>query len=161
MSIRAEESSQSVAVKKLAQELGAATMKGDNAKVIDYTYDTLVKAMGGREKAIEAVEAVMKQMKAQGITIKVFHAGDPGEFLTEGGNTFVVVPTRVEAVFSKGKVISKSYVLGISSDEGKTWKFADGSGIIKQKELREKLLPKLPAKLKLPEREKPEIIPNN
>jgi hypothetical protein len=55
----------------------------------------------------------------------------------------------------KGKFIVKSYLLGISSDNGKTWKFVDGAG------LDDKItggLPKLPAKLKLPEKQKPEQI---
>jgi hypothetical protein len=150
-----------VAVKKLAQELGAATLQGDFAKVIDHTYPTLVKQLGGREKAIETTEAMVKQMKAQGFTIKGYTIGEPGEFLTEGNNTFVVIPTKLEMVFARGKIIGKSYLLGISPDQGKTWKFADGAGIIKDKDLFSKLLPKLPTNLKLPEQEKPEIIKNN
>jgi len=158
LGVGAEETPRSGAVKKLAQELGASTLKGDFGKVIDHTYPTLVKEIGGREKAIQATEALMKQMNAKGITIKAYTVGDPGEFLTEGGNTFVVIPTSMEMAFPGGKVKAKSYLLGISSDEGKTWKFADGAGIMKHKDALEKLLPKLPVKLKLPEQDKPEII---
>jgi hypothetical protein len=154
---RADEVPRSAAVKKLAQELGDATLKGDCAKVIDHTYDTLIKEMGGREKAIELVELKKKEWKARGITIKAFTVAEPGELLTEGAYTFVVIPTSTEVTVPGARAILKSYLLGISSDEGKTWKFADGAGIA-EKERRNKLLPKLPANLKLPEPEKPEVV---
>src|SRR5436190_20801558 len=48
LSVWADETPRSVAVKKLSQELGAGTLKGDYAMVIDHTYDTLVKQVGGR-----------------------------------------------------------------------------------------------------------------
>ena len=59
-----------------------------------------------------------------------------------------------------GKAVSKSYLLGISSDGGKTWKFADGAGLDK-KESRDKTLPKLPAELQLPMIEPPAITKDN
>ena len=155
---RADEAPSAAAVKKLAQEMGVATLKGDYAKLIDQTYPTLVEQLGGREKAIETVTTLMKQMKDQGFILQSYDIGEPGMFLSEGGNTFVVLPARLEMTIPGGKMISKSFLLGISADKGKTWKFADGAGIIKQKEQREKLLPKLPADLKFPEQEKPEII---
>jgi hypothetical protein len=95
-------------------------------------------------------------LKAQGIAFKSYNVGDPGEFMSEGNNTFVIVPTVLELTFTGGKAIGKSYLLGISSDEGKTWKFGDGAGLAK-KESRDRILPKLPAKLKLPAIEQPEI----
>ena len=140
------------------QELGAATLAGDYAKIIDYTNESIVKLLGGRAKAIESTEAVMKLMKAGGFTIKAYNVGEPGKFYTEGDNTFVVIPSSLELTFPGGRVIGKSYLLGISPDGGKTWKFSDGAGITKYKGMLDKVLPKLPADLKLPEAEKPEVI---
>jgi hypothetical protein len=155
--VSAGETSRSL-VKKLAQDMGVATMKGEYAKVIDQTYAPLVAQLGGRDKAVAGVETLMKQMKEKGFILKNFNVGDAGEILSEGGNSFVVLPTRVEMSVPNGKIIAKSFLLGISADQGKTWKFADGSGIIQQKEQREKLLPKLPADLKIPEPEQPQVI---
>lgn len=154
------ESPESAAVKKLCEELGVATIKGDYAKVIDHTYDRVVKLMGGREKAIATIEAGMKQLKDKGFTLKAYNVGEPGEFLTESGNTFVVVPTRLELLFPGGMVIAKSYLLGISPDKGVTWKFADEAGI-KDKKARDKILPKLPANLELPTPGVPKVIQDN
>ena len=149
--------SKAAGVKKLAQELGDATIKGDYGQLVDHTYDGVVKLLGGREKAIKTIEAAMGTLKGQGITIKSYTVGEPGPFLAEGDNTFVVVPSKLEMSIPGGKALAKSYLLGISSDEGKTWKFVDGAGM-SNKEFREKGIPKLPAKLTLPENEKPEII---
>ena len=51
----------------------------------------------------------------------------PGDFYTEGDNTFVIVPETVEIQLPKDKMEVKSYLLGISADDGKTWKFLDGA----------------------------------
>jgi hypothetical protein len=143
-------------VKKLAEGIGEATIKGDYAKVIDSTHDNVVKSLGGRAEAIKTTESAMKTLMSRGITIKSYTVGQPGEFLTEGDNTFVVIPTSVEMTIPKGKVVGKSYLLGISPDAGKTWKFAEGAALDTQ--AGRDLLPKFPAKLKLPEKQNPQII---
>ena len=136
-----------------------ATIAGDYAKVIDHTYPTAVKELGGRKKAIEFMESSMKQFKDKGISITKYEVSEPVDFHTEGDNTFVVVPATLEMKVPAGKIRGKTYLLGISSDKGKSWKFLDGTGL-HDKEFRDKVLPKMPAKLKLPERGKPEIIKN-
>lgn len=145
------------AVKKLAQQMGKSTMAGDYAMVIDHTYDPVVKLLGGRDKAIETTKKIMDTMKAQGFVIKSYVVGEPGPFHSSGGNTFVVLPVKMEMNAPNGKILAKSYTLGISTDQGKTWKFVEGAGL-KNEEMRRKVLPKLPAKLKLPEYEKPMLI---
>ena len=154
---RAQETPQNV-VRKLAEEIGKATIAGDFAKVIDQTYPTAIEQIGGREKAIEITTNSMKQMKAQGISVEKFEAGEPSKPSTASSNTFVVVPTVVEMKLPVGRVRVKSFMLGISTDGQKTWKFLDGAGLQK-KDFRGKMLPKLPADLKLPEISKPEFVP--
>lgn len=151
--VRAAEPS-AAAVKKLAQELGEATLKQDYAKVIDLTCDGAVKQLGGREKAIQFTQKQMALASTLGIVLKDFKVGEPGEFYREGGNTFVVVPTTAKLANGSNIIHEESYMLGISPDGGKTWKFVGGKGLAK-KEQREKILPKLPADLKLPEQGKP------
>lgn len=51
--------------------------------------------------------------------------------------------------------VAKSYLLAISSDQGKTWTFMDGGNLVDPK-MREKLVPNFPEKLKLPVIEKPQ-----
>jgi hypothetical protein len=155
---RAQDNTPPALVKQKAQEVGQAIIKGDYAKIADLTYPKVVEAMGGREKMIAFTEAAMKQIKDQGFTVRAFTISEPTPFLTEGPNTFTVLPTAIEMTNTKGKIVGKSYLLGISPDGGKSWKFADGSGL-ESEEMR-KLLPKLPAKLTLPAKQKPEFTPN-
>ena len=157
LSLTAQEPLKKEEIKKQAQGLGDATIKGDYAKVIDATHDGIVKLMGGRDKAIKAIETGMKGVADKGFTITKFTVGDAGESFTEGANTFVILPTAMEMKTPGGKIASKSYLLGISPDGGKTWKFADGAGL-GNKDLRDRALPKLPEKLKLPDPQPPEAV---
>lgn len=153
--VQTEDATQGAAVKKLAEQMADATVKGDYGKVIDSTYETIVKQLGGREKAIETTKKLMDGVKSQGVTIKSFTVKDAGKFYMEGKNTFVVLPTALVLTTPQAKVEAKSYLLGISGDKGKTWKFVDGTGI--DKNINDKLLPTLPSDLKLPAKEQPKI----
>src|ERR1700722_15964819 len=115
-------------VKNQAQEMADATIAGDYAKLIDHTYPPAVEAQGGRKEAVQSAEATMKLMNDKGFTITKYEVGEPGNFYSEGGNTFVVIPSTMEMKFPAGKAIQKPYLLGISSDAGKTWSFIDCSG---------------------------------
>jgi len=99
----------------------------------------------------------MKSMKAV-VSDPVYNVAAPAPFQKEGAKLFAVVPTTLEmTIKNTGRVRSKGYLLGISEDHGKTWTFVDGSGL-KTKEAREKALPELHEKLKLPDWEAPQII---
>lgn len=145
-------------VKKLVEEIRDATLKGDYTRVVDSTYDSFVKELGGRKKAITTITSMMNQMKANGVTLKAYGVGEPGTFHVEGNNTFVVIPTTLKMTIPNGKMSTKSFLLGISPDKGKSWKFVDGAGFAQNKVKIIKMLPKMPAKLKIPEMEKPTII---
>lgn len=151
---RAEDEPKSAVVKTKAGEIVAAIKKEEYAKVVDLTYPKLVELVGGRERMLAELEASMKQLKQKGYSFKSIEVGEPGEILTEGKNTFAVVPTTTEMAAPEGKIVLESYLLGISSDGGKTWTFVDGNGI-SAAEKRDLILPKLPAKLELPARMRP------
>jgi hypothetical protein len=157
LAARADDASKSAVVKKKAGEIGTALKKEDYAKVVDLTYPKVVELTGGREKMIGALEAGMKQLKEKGFAFHSVEVGEPGEFLVEGKNTFVVVPTTTEMTAPRGKMVVKSYLLGISPDGGKAWTFIDGHGL-GTAEKRKLILPDLPEKLELPEPHEPEFI---
>ena len=143
--------------KKQADEMNQAVLKGDYGKLADMTYPALVDFMGGREKMIAATETIMKTLKAQGIEILSNKLAEPGEITKDDGKSYIVISSSMEMKAPMGKIRMKSYLLGVSADDGKTWKFLDGAGLA-NKELREKVLPNFPAKVKLPEPQQPEII---
>jgi hypothetical protein len=143
----AQESLKPAEIKKLVETLNEARVKGDAAKVIDLTYDGVVKSKGGREAAIQSLKLEMKadiNLPASKTTVS-----DPGPVLTEGANLFTVVPVTLEVKSAAGKLVVKSYVLGVSGDGGKTWKFADAT-VLGDPQARKTTLPKLPAKLDAP-----------
>ncbi len=145
------------AVKAMADKIAKATIDGDAETVIDSTYPTLVELLGGRKSAIDFTKKSLEQMRNEGFTFDRFEASPPKKFYTEGKNTFAVLPTKMEMSSRKETILGESYLLGISSDGGKTWKFLDGSGM-KDKALRKKILPKLPEKLVLPTLPKPKLV---
>lgn len=145
------------AVRKIAKGMSEAFLAEDWAKIVDHTYPALIKEYGGRKKAIETIGATVKALKEKGYVMTKHEIGELGDFHTEGENTFVIVPTTSETKAPVGTIRVQSFLLGVSPDRGKSWTFADGAGI-QAKEIREKLLPKLPETLKLPEKAKPEVI---
>lgn len=141
-----------------AEEICAATVKCDFARVADLTYPKVIAAMGGRDKMIAELSEGIARMKAQGFSPLSTKLGKASELFIEGENTFAVVPTENEMTAPGGKLVGKSYLLGISPDRGKTWRFIEGTGL-NDREARRDVLPPLPAKLELPQAGRPEFIP--
>lgn len=146
------------AAKKAAEEYAAAFVKGDVTAMFDHVHENAIKVAGGREKGEQFVKQTLKQGADAGIKAKSFAVDAPDDLLVEGDNTFAVLPTTAEATSPEGRQVFKSYLLGISADGGKTWKFVDGAWLLGSKKVAEAILPKLPAKLELPELKAPEIV---
>jgi len=145
-----QQDSQSAVVKRKAQEFSQALVKGEYGKVVELTYPKFVKESGGRDKVIASLEMERKRQKDDGLTLVSATVGKPGEFLTQGENTFVMVKTTHAFMHTAdGKVGGQTYLLGISSDQGETWRFIQGTQL-NNRDLRARVLPKLPPKLKLP-----------
>jgi hypothetical protein len=153
----AQEKPSSTLVKQKAVALGHAVIQGDFNTMAEMTYPSIVQALGGREKMIASTRQSLGKMNAQGYRFLSHSVGEPSAFTTEGKNTFTIIPTTVEISAPGGKLVGNSYLLGISPDAGKSWTFVDGTGITRN-ETREKLLPKLPASLKLPAPAKPKFV---
>lgn len=152
---RAQEPTAGAVATRLAREMADATLKGSFETVIDHTYPPVVRMLGGREAAIRTSADVFKRLAEQGMSITSYAVSEPTAVLAEGAHTFAVLPTKMEMKFKEGRILSKSYILGISADGGKSWTFIDGSGINSKTE---KILPKLPEKLVLPKKEDPQVI---
>ena len=144
-------------VKSIAEEMAEATIQGDFGRVVDYTYSPALKKAPPRKEMIKLIEDTFKRMKDNGFLLTKYEVGDPGRFHTQGDNTFVIIPATAEMKFSAGKIITNSYLLGISSDSGKSWKFVDGQGLADTNG-RDSVLPPMPATLTLPIVGKPKII---
>jgi hypothetical protein len=141
---------------ELAEQVKKSVMDGDYAKMADLTHPKIIEVMGGKDKMVAATKAVMDQMKAQQIEIKSYTIDKPGAPVVDDKAAYVILPTKMEMAAPKTKVVSESYLLGTSTDGGKTWTFVDGTGLA-QGPVRDAILPNLPKDLKLPDPKPPMV----
>jgi hypothetical protein len=132
-------------------------LAGNYTRSVDLTHPKLIQMMGGREKAIAifkgAVESIGAETGMEPISSK---AGTPLGFWNGGSDQFALVPVMESARFRGGKLTWKSYYVGISSDQGKTWTFVTGVGFQGEKAKRLKeWFPNWPSDLAIPVQEKP------
>jgi hypothetical protein len=115
--------SKSGLVKQKAGTLGKAMVTRNYAVVIDMTYPKIVEMMGGRETAID----ILKSVEKMGVAILGVRMGVPSDFQNGGADLYTVIPTEIEAKVPSGRMTGKFFMLGISSDQGKTWFFVEGA----------------------------------
>ena len=147
------------AIQKSAQALATATKKGDVATLLEGTYPKAVEMMGGKGAAEKAIRSAMDDFGKKGITFTKAECSEPKEIQKVDGKWYAVVPMVLEMQVPNGLATAPSYLLGISEDGGKVWKFIDGSGL-KNAKGREVMLPGIHEKLKLPTYQPPKFTPN-
>ncbi len=150
------EASQNSSLKEKAkgqvEEINRALINEDFAKILDLTHPRVAELAGGRDKMISMMESSLKEMKAQGVTFRSSKVYAPREPVKAGSHLYIVVPFLLEPKVPGGKLLRKSYVIGVSNDQGKSWVFVNGNSDVNKLK---RILPALPAQLKLPEKQKP------
>jgi hypothetical protein len=150
-------------IRKLAAENSAALTSGNYARLVDLTYPKVVGIIGGRDKMIETLRRGNEDMKAHGGAILGAEVSEPKEVVTAGDKQFAIVPMTVRVRVLEGTFRSKSFLIAISEDRGKTWTFIDGAGIIqepgKEREKLAQVVPDFPTQLSLPAGEPPVLEP--
>jgi hypothetical protein len=142
------------AMHKGAKRCIDATVKGDFATLADLTHPGVLERVGGRERMIELIEKGMKEMKAQGMT---FTKGttEPPEPLTKADDgLYGVIPTTIVLDTKEAVITLKSFLIGFSKDNGKTWVYIDGANgpdAVRQ------VFPEIPQSLTLPDKQKPKV----
>ena len=139
-------------VKEKVEALNKAVIKEEFGKVADLTHPRIVKMMGGREKMVVAMASGAKEMKSKGYTITAVTVANASEPVSAGSEVYAVVPFELEMTAPGGKLLQKSFVIGVSSDQGKSWVFVNGD--VDPKTVKQ-VLPNLPEELKRPEKQKP------
>jgi hypothetical protein len=152
----ADEKKDLAAAKDKAKEVCKLLLDRKYKEFVELTHPRVVKELGGPEKMVETLNATTKQLKELGYELEAVTPGDPTASAAAGDERYVVVPYSIKMKAPAGKMTIKSFLLAISADKGKTWTFADGAGL-RNDEMRKKMLPNLPASLKLPEVERPVI----
>ena len=131
-----------------AEESGRAFIEGDYGRLADYTYPKLVELIGGREKLIEVVRKGVDGMKAEGFLPLSSVPSAAVQVLRAGRQTYAIVPLKFKMRAPTQILVSDSFMIAISEDEGKNWKFLSGASVDEAK--LKVLLPDAAGKLKLP-----------
>lgn len=139
-------------VAKQAKEFLDAMMTGQFGRVVDATPPELITRWGGREKSIQQSASFMNELRLNGMTMKGFTVGALHSQFSDNMRRWLVFPVTLEAEHPKAFLKSLSYLLAVSEDGDKTWRFASVTDDIRQ------MLPSLPASLILPQSPPPQII---
>jgi hypothetical protein len=135
-------------MKEQAEELCRAVRDNDHAKVADHTHPKVVAQAGGRERMIQALELNAEQMKSRGSSIRSVEIGIPTGLVEQDGERVGIIPFTLELEAAGRRGSQGSFLVGVSSDGGRTWSFVDGSQAGSGKLKR--LFPNLPDTLQLP-----------
>jgi type II secretion system protein G len=145
----ADEADHQETVKKQAQAMIDAYLAEDYEKLVDLTYPKLVEMLGGREKMITWLKSFAEQAESKGVKLHSMKLTGPAKIAQTSQEIVAVVPTVMELEAKiPGRFKQPSFLIGVSSDDGKTWTFLEGLRV--DAERLKKLLPEFPKELKLP-----------
>jgi hypothetical protein len=112
-------------VKKQAQAVADAEIKGKYEVVTNHTYPKLLLAVGGKDKMTATIKQASEMLKAQGLSIESITIGSPGKFYKAGTEIHCLVPQRMVLTTSNSRLVNSGYMLAVSKDGGKFWYFLD------------------------------------
>ncbi|MFD0792950.1 hypothetical protein ACFQZX_04935 [Mucilaginibacter litoreus] len=112
-------------IKKQAQGIAGALLKGDYQTVLNNTYPKAVEIGGGKAKMLKMMTEGLDQMKAQGFLFEKITIGEPGKFYKAGTEIHCLIPETIVMKTNQGRFAGKSNLLAVSSNGGKSWSFLD------------------------------------
>lgn len=139
-----------------AEEVGEATINQNFEKLVDFTYPKVVEKFGGKDKMIAFLKTDSAQMKAGGFEIEAIVIGEVKQIAKVENQIFAVVPMTMKVKAPNGKALGESSMVGISNDNGASWKFINAINQDKFKGL----FPKASEKIQIPDEQAPKPIEN-
>jgi hypothetical protein len=140
-----------------AQACAQTLIEGKYAELAACTLPKLIEQIGGAQKMIDILTKGRAQMRSDGADFEAVRVEPPQRLVAGGRETYAIVPTRLTLKVEGGKLLKKSFLLAVSTDKGKTWKFLDGANLDAAK--LKIMLPAVPPELTLPPREEPIFEP--
>ncbi len=141
-------------LKTQAEEVGKVTIDGNFEKLVDLTYPVIVQKFGGKEKMAAFLSKDSQQMKADGISLLAMEVGQALQIEKVDRQMFALLPIKMTMKTPDGKFLGESALVGISDDDGKSWKFISS---IDQTRFNS-VFPKAGEKIKMPEEKPPTKI---
>jgi len=141
---------------KQADVCAQLLIRGDYAAFIPRcNLAKVIELSGGRAEMMKMMAEGRKKMRAEGADFQSATVSPPAEIITHKGTSYAIVPTEMVLKLEDGVVHNESFLLGVSVDAGKSWRFLDGGGL--NEEALKAVLPDLPASVKLPPRKEPRM----
>lgn len=152
---RAADADPERAVKEQARAACDALVGGELDRFVGWTNPKLVQVMGGRQRLVDMLKSGQKEMARQGIQLLSATIQSRAELAQGGDDWFAIVPYDLEMSVPQGRALVRTWLLGVSSDQGKTWTFIDGGKL--NAEAIKQYFPNFPAKLTLPAKQPPQL----
>lgn len=143
-------------VKRQAALFAHATFQVDVEHIIAGTYPGLIELSGGKEQMAQLITERMDELKKKGITGFEGRVGKPGKIYKAGAELHCLLPEEVIFRTSAGRYLSRSYLLGISNNNGESWTFMDVGNM--PADILHRLLPNFNEELKIPPPAKTEFL---
>jgi hypothetical protein len=112
-------------IKSLASRFAKASFNSDHKTVIDLTYPGLVAYSGGRDTMQKLITERIASLKKQGVISFDGSVGSPGPLYKAGNQLHCLIPETIIMKMFNGRYVTRSYLLGVSTDSGKSWTFMD------------------------------------
>ena len=141
-------------IRQQALLVAKATKALDFPTIIKYTHPALIKVVGGPDAMLIMIKKGMEALAIQGLSIDSVAIGTPEDIFKAGKELHCLVPEAIVMTVPDGKLISKTYLLAISGDNGTNWTFIEISDQINNKTITQ-LLPNFNQDLRIPENTKP------
>ena len=110
-------------LKTQAEEVGKVTIDRNFEKLVNLTYPVIVQKFGGKEKMVAFLSKDSQQMKVDGISLLTMEVGQPAQIEKVDSQVFALLPIKMTIKTPDGKFLGESSLVGISDDDGKSWKF--------------------------------------
>lgn len=143
-------------VRQQAEQMGAALIRKDYAAFTAFTYPSIMKDMGGKEKMTGTIRSQMESIEQGGARITALSYGTPAAIIKEKKELQCTLPQIMTMQVPGGKIIAKTTLIAISLDDGNRWYFVDAGE--RSLEAVRTTLPNLSKKLSLPAPEQPQLI---
>lgn len=146
------------ALQTQVREAAQAGIEENHERLADLTHPELIKRAGGRAELVKQLTSMAAEMKGQGFKMTGTKWGNLPAIAAGGRKVFGVVPYTLEMSGPGGITgTQETFMLGESSDGGKTWKFLDGAGSKGDRKMVKAIMPEFPDELQLPALKPPDI----
>lgn len=138
-------------VKEQASAMVNAYAKGDYLTMARYTNRKVLSILGGPQKMAAALKTKMTELDKKGVHLVSADVGEVLQLVSTPTEMYCIIPQYIRMRTAENKLYSRSHLLGVSLDIGKTWTFLDANG--QTPEMIKGIIPDLSKEIIIPKKE--------